>query len=43
MIAPVFVDTNLPLLTEDFQTGQDLAGLLVANPFRNDPRSLLDC
>ena len=29
------------LLTEDFQVGQDLDGLLVVNPFRNDPASLL--
>jgi predicted nucleic acid-binding protein len=29
------------LLTEDFQAGQDLDGLLVVNPFRNDPPSLL--
>ena len=29
------------LLTEDFQAGQDLDGVLVVNPFRNDPRSLL--
>ena len=29
------------LLTEDFQVGQDLDGLLVVNPFRNDPLSLL--
>jgi predicted nucleic acid-binding protein len=29
------------LLTEDFQAGQDLDGLLVVNPFRNDPASLL--
>jgi predicted nucleic acid-binding protein len=29
------------LLTEDFQSGQDLEGLLVVNPFRNDPISLL--
>jgi predicted nucleic acid-binding protein len=30
------------LLTKDFQAGQDLDGLLVVNPFRNDPASLLD-
>lgn len=42
MIAPVFVDTNVLLLTEDFQAGQDLGGLLVVSPFRNDPQSLLD-
>ena len=29
------------LLTEDLQAGQDFAGLLVVNPFRNDPVSLL--
>ena len=29
------------LLTEDLQAGQDLDGLLVVNPFRNDPTSLL--
>ena len=29
------------LLTEDFQAGQDLDGLLVVNPFRTDPASLL--
>jgi predicted nucleic acid-binding protein len=29
------------LLSEDFQAGQDLDGLLVINPFRNDPPSLL--
>jgi predicted nucleic acid-binding protein len=29
------------LLTEDFQAGQDLDGLLVVNPFRSDPQSLL--
>jgi hypothetical protein len=41
MIAPVFVDTNVLILTEDFQAGQDLDGLLVVNPFRDDPPSLL--
>jgi predicted nucleic acid-binding protein len=29
------------LLTEDFQAGQDIDGLLVVNPFHNDPLSLL--
>ncbi|MDR3674656.1 MAG: PIN domain-containing protein [Acidobacteriota bacterium] len=29
------------LLTEDFQAGQDLDGLVVVNPFRTDPASLL--
>jgi predicted nucleic acid-binding protein len=29
------------LLTEDFQAGQDLDGLLVVNPFRTDPAFLL--
>ena len=29
------------LLTEDLQAGQDMDGLLVVNPFRNDPASLL--
>ncbi len=29
------------LLSQDFQAGQDLDGLLVVNPFRNDPLSLL--
>jgi len=29
------------LLTEDLQAGQDLDGLIVVNPFRNDPASLL--
>ena len=29
------------LLTEDLQAGQDLDGLLVVNPFRNDPTSVL--
>ena len=29
------------LLSEDFQAGQDLDGLLVVNPFRNDPLTLL--
>jgi predicted nucleic acid-binding protein len=28
------------LLTEDLQTGQDLDGVLVINPFRTDPSSL---
>ncbi|MGA3326322.1 MAG: PIN domain-containing protein [Terriglobia bacterium] len=29
------------LLTEDFQAGQDLDGLVVVNPFHNTPPSLL--
>jgi predicted nucleic acid-binding protein len=29
------------LLTEDLQAGQDLDGLLVVNPFCNDPASIL--
>jgi predicted nucleic acid-binding protein len=29
------------LLTEDLQAGQDLNGILVVNPFRDDPASLL--
>ena len=29
------------LLTEDLQSGQDFDGLLVVNPFHNDPASLL--
>ena len=29
------------LLTEDLQSGQDFDGLLVVNPFRNDPTSVL--
>jgi predicted nucleic acid-binding protein len=29
------------LLTEDLQAGQDFAGLIVVNPFRHDPASLL--
>ncbi len=29
------------LLTEDLQAGQDLDGILVVNPFRDDPASLL--
>jgi predicted nucleic acid-binding protein len=29
------------LLTEDLQSGQDFEGLLVLNPFRNDPISIL--
>jgi predicted nucleic acid-binding protein len=29
------------LLTEDLQTDQDFDGLIVVNPFRNDPESLL--
>jgi len=29
------------LLTEDLQAGQDLDGILVVNPFRDDPTSLL--
>jgi predicted nucleic acid-binding protein len=28
------------LLSEDFQSGQDLNGLLVVNPFQADPKSL---
>jgi predicted nucleic acid-binding protein len=30
------------LLTEDFQAGQDFDGLLVVDPFRNDPPSILE-
>lgn len=30
------------LLTEDLQAGQDFDGLLVVNPFRSTPASLLD-
>jgi predicted nucleic acid-binding protein len=29
------------LLTEDLQSGQDFDGLIVVNPFRNNPESLL--
>lgn len=28
-------------IDEDFQVGEDRDGLLVVNPFRNDPSSLL--
>ena len=30
------------LLTEDLQAGQDLDGLIVVNPFRDSPESLMD-
>ncbi len=30
------------LLTEDLQTGQDIDGLLLVNPFHHSPASLLD-
>jgi predicted nucleic acid-binding protein len=29
------------MLTEDLQAGQDFDGILVVNPFRDDPASLL--
>lgn len=33
MTPRAFVDTNVVLLTEDLQDGQELGGLVVRNPF----------